>query len=388
MLSRSLLAFAFGILCGWTSVATGASAELPVDRISVSNLPPATPYRLYLNDAAFPHIIDGKLLIIDGESLKLQGMVGTAYVAHTILSPDRSEIYVATTYYARLNRGERTDQIDVYDALTLKLKTEIVLPNKRALALAYKGLIRTSANGRFIFVQNATPATSVSVVDRVAGKFVAEVPTPGCWSIYTPSSVSDRFSTLCGDGTMLTVVFDDKGMVTGRQKSGVFFDPDDDALFISGEKSADRYYFASFKGNLQPVDIAGDVAVAAPRWSLVNAKDARNKWRPGGYQLMALHEKSGTLYVGMHKNGAEGSHKNPADEVWSFNIATQKRIARTVAAGTTTMAVTQGDAARLLAFDGTKGMLNAFHAAPKKGRLEFIASGGPFGETPTLLDTQ
>ena len=388
MLPRSLLAFGLGMLCSWAALAASIAAELPVDRIAVRNLPAATPYRLYLNDAAFPHIIDGKLLIIDGASLKLEGMVGTAYVAHTALSPDRSEIYVATTYYARLNRGERFDQIDVYDALTLKLKTEIALPGKRALALAYKGLIRSSANGRFIFVQNATPASSVSIVDRSAGKFVTEVATPGCWAIYTPASVSDRFSSLCGDGTMLTVVLDDKGNVVGRKKSAAFFDPDDDALFVSGERIGDRYYFASFKGHLQPVDIGGDVALAAPRWSLLAAADAKGRWRPGGYQLMAVHEQSGMLYVGMHRNGAEGSHKNPADEIWAYDLASGKRIARSPAAGTTTLAVTQGAAPRLLAFDGTKAMLNAFNATPQQGRMKFLASGGPFGETPTLMDTQ
>ena len=388
MLPRSLVAIGLGGFFICAAALAGKTPELPVDRIAVRNLPAATPYRLYLNDAAFPHIIDGKLLIIDGASLKLEGMVGTAYVAHTALSPDRSEIYVATTYYARLNRGERFDQIDVYDALTLKLKTEIALPGKRALALAYKGLIRSSANGRFIFVQNATPASSVSIVDRSAGKFVTEVATPGCWAIYTPASVSDRFSSLCGDGTMLTVVLDDKGNVVGRKKSAAFFDPDDDALFVSGERVGDRYYFASFKGHLQPVDIGGDVALAAPRWSLLAAADAKGRWRPGGYQLMAVHEQSGMLYVGMHKNGAEGSHKNPADEIWAYDLASGKRIARSPAAGTTTLAVTQGAAPRLLAFDGTKAMLNAFNATPQQGRMKFIASGGPFGETPTLMDTQ
>ncbi len=391
MRQRSLVAFGMGLALWWAGIAAGAApvtAELPIDRITVSNLPAATPYRLYLNDAAFPHIIDGKLLIIDGETLKLQGMVATAYVAFTALSRDRSEIFVATTYYARLNRGERFDQIDVYDAKTLKLKTEIALPNKRALALPYKGLIRTSANGRFIFVQNATPATSVSIVDRSTGKFVTEAPTPGCWSVYTPASVSDRFSTLCGDGTMLTVLLDDKGNVIGRKKSAPFFDADDDALFISGEQSGDRFYFASYKGYLQPVNIGGDVAVVLPRWSLLSSADAKGQWRPGGYQLMALHEKSGMLYVGMHRKGAEGSHKNPADEVWAFDLATQKRVARAKAAGTTTLAVTQGDAPRLMAFDGTKGMINAWNATPRKGRLKFMSSGGPFGETPTLMDTQ
>lgn len=374
-------------LCGWC-VAVGAAPELPVDTITVRELAPATPYRMYLNDAAFPHIIDGKLLVIDGRTLKLEGMIGTAYVAHTELSPDRQDILVATTYYARLNRGERTDQVEIYDAATLKLKQEIVLPPRRALALPYKGLLRSSADGRYIFVQNATPATSVSVVDRRLGKFVGEVPTPGCWAIYTPASVSDRFSTLCGDGTMLTVILDADGKIKARAKSARFFDADDDALFISAVASGDVQHFVSYTGNVRSVDIVGDTAVAQPAWSLLRKADAKAKWRPGGYQLAALHQASGTLYVGMHRRGAEGSHKNPADEVWAFDLASRKRVARAAAPGTISLAVSQGGEPRLLAFDGTKAMLVAYAASPRQGRLAKLGVGGPFGETPTQMDMQ
>jgi hypothetical protein len=33
-------------------------------------------------------------------------------------------------------------------------------------------------------------------------------------------------------------------------------------------------------------------------------------------------------------------------------------------------------------------MLNAFSATPHQGRMKRLGSGGPFGETPTLMDTQ
>ena len=57
--------------------------------------------------------------VIDGDAMKLDGMVATGFAGHTTLSPDRSELYVATTYYPRLSRGERTDVVDIYDPATL-----------------------------------------------------------------------------------------------------------------------------------------------------------------------------------------------------------------------------------------------------------------------------
>lgn len=381
------------IMCGVLvamAFASGAGAEIPPEQVVVENLPPATRYRLYLADVAIPHIVDGKLLIIDGAALKLLGMVSTGLVGLTTLSPDRSELYVATTYFPRLNRGERNDQVDVYDASTLKLKAEIAIPPKHAQALPYRGYLRASADGRFVFVQNATPATSVSVVDRAAGKFVAEIPTPGCWAIFTPQSLSssNRFSTLCGDGTMLTITLDEKGNAVTRKKSAKFFDPDSDPLFIAGERSGDRYVFISFKGFVQTLDVGGEEAVIGSKWPTVNGAEAKLGWRPGGYQPLALHEKSGTIYVGMHKKGVEGSHKNPADAIWAFDMASGKRIGRAPGRGATTIAVSQGDEPRLFAFDGGKMMLRAYAAMPLKGQLKLLASGGPFGETPTQMDVQ
>lgn len=48
--------------------------------------------------------------------------------AQTTLAPDRSEIYAVVTYFSKLNRGERHEEINVFDAATLKLKAEIPIP--------------------------------------------------------------------------------------------------------------------------------------------------------------------------------------------------------------------------------------------------------------------
>jgi methylamine dehydrogenase heavy chain len=251
--------------------------------------------------------------------------------------------------------------------------------------MPYRGSIRTSADGRFVMMQNATPASSVTVVDRIAGKFVAEVPTPGCWMIYVPQSVSDRFSTLCGDGTMLTVRLDAEGKPLDRKKSPKFFDADDDALFSSGAQRDDNYTFMSYKGNVQTVNVAGDAAVADVPWPLVTAAEAKAGWRPGGYQPVALHDKSGRIYVGMHPKGKEGSHKTPAKEIWAFDPASKKRIDRVPGHHATVIAASRGDAPKVFAYSTEKSTLAVFDAA---GKLKHLKTAGPFAEFATQLDVQ
>jgi methylamine dehydrogenase heavy chain len=375
-------------LCAGAIIAAASCyvhADVPIDKITVLNLPPATPYRLYLSDMAISHFVDSKLMIIDGESLNVIGHVALGMTGHVTLTPDRSELLVSTAYMTKLNRGERIGQMDVYDATTLKLKAEISVPPKHSQSMPYRGKIRTSADGRLVMMQNSTPASSVTVVDRIAGKFVAEIATPGCWMIYVPQSVSDRFSTLCGDGTMLTVKLDAEGKPLERKKSAKFFDADDDALFTSGAQLDDSYTFVSFKGNVQTVNVAGDTAVAEAPWPLVTAAEAKAGWRPGGYQPVALHDKSGRIFVGMHPKGKEGSHKAPAKEIWAFDPASKKRIARVPGHHATVIAASRGDAPRVFAYSTDKSSLAVFDAS---GKLKHLKTAAPFGELATQLDVQ
>lgn len=361
-----------------------ASAELPVEQISVASLPPASPYRLYLTDVALPHLPDGKMFLIDGRTLKVEGTIGTGMFSQSTLSPDRSEIYVMATYYAKLNRGERIEEIDVYDAATLKLKAEIPYPAHHAQALPYVGTLRTTGDGRFILVQNATPATSVSIVNRETGKQVAEVQTPGCYIVY-PAKTTNRFSTLCGDGTMLTVSLDEQGNPVGKKKSAKFFDPEGDALFVSAAQVGDTYHFVSFKGNVQSVNVAGETAVPEKPWSLLTAADAKQGWRPGGYQPLAVHVASGTAYVGVHPKGYEGSHKDPAKEIWVVDLASKTRLDRVKTAPATTLTVSQGDNPRLFAMSVEGGAMVAFDGGRKLKKAKVT---GAFGDTPTQLEAQ
>lgn len=374
----------FSLFAAMGGLALPAAAELPVDQITVGALPAAHPYRLYYTDVALPHLADGKLTVIDGRNLKVEGMVSTGMFAQSTLSPDRSEIYVMTTYYTKLNRGVRSEEILVYDAKTLALKAEIPYAAHHAQALPYRGTLRTTGDGRFILVQNATPAISVSVVNRQSGKQVTEIQTPGCYIVF-PAQSANRFSTLCGDGTMLTISLDDEGNPVSKKKTARFFDPDEDALFVSAAQEGDNYHFVSFKGKAVTVNVGGDTAVVGTPWSLLAPADAKQGWRPGGYQPVALHQASGTLYVGVHPKGKEGSHKNPAQEIWVYDLQSKARVARVKTPHATGLAVSQGAAPRLFAFDTEKAAITAFDGGRQ---LKEVAAARGFGDTPTQLEVQ
>ena len=184
---------------------------------------------------------------------------------------------------------------------------------------------------------------------------------------------------------MLTIALDSDGNPIGKQKSAKFFDPDEDALFVTAAQEDDRYHFVSFKGNLVTVDLSGEVAQAGKPWPLLSTKEAKGGWRPGGYQPVALHRDSGTLYVGMHPKGFEGSHKNASHEVWTYDFKAQRLVARNRIVHSTGFVVSQGAAPRLFAYDTDKAQIAAYEGGRK---LKLAGMRGGFGFTPTLLEAQ
>jgi methylamine dehydrogenase heavy chain len=309
-------------------VSAAALAELPTETLTVEPAIKAK-NRAYVADIAINYIADGKLHVVDTDTGNYLGVVGNGFAGQHALNRATRELIIATGYLSRGQRGERTDIVEVWDADTLAFKHEIIIPPKRAMALQYEGLVRLSADGRWFFVQNATPASSVTVVDLRNRKVASEIAMPGCWGIYVPASRSDRFSSLCGDGTVATVVLNSSGRQASRSASAKMFDPDKDAWFMQGEQDGDTCHFVSFLGNVASVAIGGNTATLSGTWSLVTeSADKEKNWRPSGYQPLAVHPGSGRLYVTMHPNGAEGSHKNPAEEIWGFDMKSKKRIVR------------------------------------------------------------
>ena len=360
--------------------------ELPAETLKPGGtLANATTERIYVGDVAIAHIADGRLRVFDARAGKVLGMINTGYAGNFALSPKGDEVYVATTYLSRGGRGERSDIVEVWDTQSLAFKYEVLIPPKRAQALNYRGLVTVTANGRFVLVQNATPATSITVVDLAEKKVATEVQTPGCWGTLPAASHPTRFALLCGDGKLATVTLDDKGQVADRQVSDKVFDPDVDPWFHTAENRGDRYYFLSFRGVLTEVDVSGASARSVGSRDLVSAAAKKQGWRPGGYQAFAVHPGGKWLVASMHDQGREGSHKVPAKQLWVWNLESGQRVATAPGLGTASLTFSKSGK-RLQALDGLTAALRVWDWADG-GKLKLVSTVKPAGEAALQLES-
>jgi methylamine dehydrogenase heavy chain len=314
-------------LCAWAGAVAGAAefpTPLPADQIpKVLTLPAKYPTGWSFLNYAGDRI---EIRNIGTDSREVKGQLQTHDTSSLLVSNKRPEIYVIDTVWSRGSRGVRTDFIAIYDKQTLNPTGEIVLPgNKRALITPMEGLVAFTDEERMALIFNFTPASSVTVIDLVNRKPLGEIEIPGCSLVY-PSGARG-FSTLCSSGTLLSIKLDANGAVAGRVESKAFNPLDTDPLFTSSAVLGGVRYFPSLNGRLQPVDMKGDDVKVLADWPLVPAADAAAHWRPSGWQLIASDEQK-LLYVLMQADAHEGTHKDPAGEVWVYNAASKTRIKR------------------------------------------------------------
>jgi len=358
-----------------------ARAELPVEHVTVAPMMPDNGQRLYVMDFSLAHGVDGKVHVMDGADFRILGQLSNGFFGSFIVAADGKTLYNATSFFSRGDHGSHSEVLEYYDPGTLLPTAEVVLPPKRAQSTGVAALLAESAAGRYLFVQNATPATSVSVVDLAHKRMLTEIPNAGCYGVYPSPTVPGRFSSLCGDGSVLTVSFAPDGHETARKRSGVFFDPDGDALFITGVAARGKTVFISFLGNIHSIDMSGEVATQDKPWPVADGVPDSAGWRPGGVQMIAYSASTGMLYVGMHPNGHEGSHKDPAKEIWKVDLAAHKVVARGKSDGAICLLVSRGAKPVLFAENGESGSLTRYDAdtLTKLGesRPHVLEGGGP-----------
>jgi methylamine dehydrogenase heavy chain len=358
-------------LTGLLAGSSAAFAQEVIQPETVGNLKiPAGTEMLFSVDIALGHVVDGRLHVLDAKTLKYLGLIGTSNLGMVHVPPGATDIYVATTHLSRTTRGTRTDVLEIYSGEDLTFKEEIPISKNRAQALNYRSLLWSSSDLRYLFIQNATPATSVSVVDLTEKKEVAEIPNPGCYGIFPSAGTPLRFATTCGDGTFGTIDVVTDGSAE-MKPSAVIFDPDADALFSSADRWGDKWVFASYGGNIYVVDVEGDVATLTEKIPV--SAGVEGNWRPGGYQPIAVHSKSGIAYLLMHSNGAEGSHKNPSEEIWAFDLNSKTLVGRAPSVPAIGVTVSQGETPAVFAIDGLKAEIV---------RYELPAAGAAFALTP------
>ena len=77
------------------------------------------------------------------------------------------------------------------------------------------------------------------------------------------------------------------------------------------------------------------------------------------------------------------THKNPAQEIWVFDIEKKKRLARLPGHNAIALAVSQTDQPKLFAIDGVKMGLAVFDAGVKP---RFLKRMEQIGEAATLME--
>lgn len=301
---------------------------VPEDEVGiVERLPDTYPANwVILNSSGFPQ--NGKYMIIDvtADNYRYKGAVGAGYLADFAINQEKSEFYISETYYERGNRGPRHDMITVYDQATLMPKREIKLDEKkRFLVSPMSGKFNLVNGKKWALVANYTPAASVTVVDIETGNILNEIPIPGCNLAYP---LGERgFATMCGFGEVISIQLDEEANAISEVQSEPFNDLDNDPHFEKVARINDVIYVPTYKGNVTAIDLSGEVAQVGETWSLVNDDERTDGWRPGGWQVISS-DKQGHIYVLMHDQGYNGSHKDDGKEVWVFDTSSKSRIRR------------------------------------------------------------
>jgi methylamine dehydrogenase heavy chain len=314
---------ALGLALGSAAPYAAPPPPLPADHLTQEALPARGPHWVYVVDYAFDNEIDTRVHLYDGDSHRRLGQIDTGFLPGFALAPDGRMSAVATTYFARGGHGARTDVVEFTDTATLATASEIVLPPKRLQAVPTPFNVAYGSDGRFLYVSYVTPAASFGVLDPAKGTVLAEIDTAGC--VLVIPSGPNRVSSLCESGRLLTVTLDAQGHEAARSMSAPFFDADRDPVFVQGIRTARGFAFLSFLGEVHEVDLSGAEPVFAPPWPLLGPPE--RAWRPGGSQVGAIHLTLGRLYVPMHRGG-EGTHKDGGSEIWVYDLAARKRVAR------------------------------------------------------------
>lgn len=311
-----------------------------------------------------------KARLFDGDTGRMLGMLDTTFFTPALeWSASRGELMFVGSYYSRGNRGPRTDVVGIYSLSELAPTAEVVLPPSPPKIAAgvpirsYSGLLD---GGRFMTIYNFAPTMSVSIVDVIERTYVGEIDTAGCGLVFPAGNAA--FLQLCSDGTVQRVRLDLVGREQSRDRTERFFDAEHDPLMEKAARDGDLWWFVSFSGKVHGV--SGQTLVPLEPWTLQGSERKDARWRPGGYQPVAIHRADRRLYVLMHEGGAD-THKDPGTEVWVFDLEQRTRVARIeLATPATSIEVSQDDAPLLYATNPVSGMVEIYSA--RDGRKQRV----------------
>ena len=322
-------------------------------------------------------------VIFSADDLHRKGSVSGGSQSHFTLSADGKTAYMASGYYPRYDSGEGEHVLQVFDVATNALTKEILLPYKLAQYTDDLSLLQLSADEKFAFIQNATPATSVTVVDLTTGEVAQEVPSPGCFGIY-PMRSALGFSAICNDGAFTTYTLSEDGKTFQSQKSETIFDPDADPIYLSADRADGDLLFISYHANVYRLSDTDGVITKVSVTPIAEGVDGN--WGTSGYTVVSYNDANGVLFVPMHSEHHDGSHYHGSEEVWAYDLKKNELLYRSPLADLVAIQVTDGEAPELYGFSLKDGKVYKYDVDPTaRFAAKKVAEHAVEGFATTLL---
>ena len=354
------------------------------EQLDVGTLGPSYPHRLFAMNADS----DVGIKILNGDSLQIEGLIPAASLSALALDPKGRYFYVCESIWSHGNRGTRDDLVSVYDSRTLNLLTEIRLPLQRVLTDPLVHECDISASGKYAYVYNMQPASSMTVVNLEQRSVASTVELPGCALAFPWGD--DGFSALCGDGTIANVPLSATGNAGTITHTAKFFNADTDPLFAESlvDRDTGRAIFISYTGMIYPAQLGERPSLDKP-WSLQAAAGFavastsmhELAWRPGGLNVIAWHKANHRLYVLMHP-GTHFTQRVPGTEVWVVDAQSHKVLNRIqLSEPANTVAISQDEHPVLYTLTSDSGIVT-YDPDSGERRMKAATRGGSFAWVP------
>lgn len=124
-----------------------------------------------------------RIHIYGQHGLSYKGQLSLGLNSQLVLSRDGKQVLAFSHYMKRYTYGPVETALQAFDVATARPLFEIIISSKAVQANPMSNLVERSDDGHYVYIQNATPATSVTVADMASKKVIDEVPLPGCYGI-------------------------------------------------------------------------------------------------------------------------------------------------------------------------------------------------------------
>lgn len=335
-----------------------ATAQL-VDQPTILDAPPSDSKRVYVTDPGHFQMTS-QIFTIDGKNNKLLGMTDGGKLPHVLLGDKGKFMAVANTWYTRIARGTRDDYIEVFDTSTHEVTADIDIPEGRFLTAIFPHMATLSMDDKHMLFQQFSPAPAIGLVDLENNKFVKMMETPDCYHLF-PAPEQNVFMH-CRDGSLLQITYDDEGNST--QKNTKVFHAEDEYMVNTPYYSdvTNRLVWPDYEGKVFQAKLSASGAEFTEPFEVFTEEEKADKWRPGGWQVVTVHEDTNELYL-LADQRAQWTHKTPSRYVFVVDGDTGKRLRRIeLKHEIDSIAVSQDDKPYLFAVSAADKTLYTFDA--------------------------